>query len=60
MPCPSPGPPYRRPIDFAESVAGWERIDARFERACTLVMLDARSDEGHRELAALSVNNGMH
>lgn len=34
-----------------ESVAGWERIGARFERACTLVLLG--DEEGARELAAM-------
>jgi hypothetical protein len=34
-------------------VAGWERIDARFERACTLLLLDERADEGRAELRAL-------
>jgi hypothetical protein len=36
-----------------ESLAGWERIDARFERACTLTLLDDRAGEGHAELRAL-------
>jgi predicted ATPase/DNA-binding CsgD family transcriptional regulator len=35
------------------SVAGWERIEARFERACTLLLLPGRADEGHAELRAL-------
>jgi predicted ATPase/DNA-binding CsgD family transcriptional regulator len=35
------------------SVANWERIDARFERACTLLLLDERADEGRAELRAL-------
>lgn len=35
------------------SIAGWERIEARFERACTLLLLDDRAAEGHAELAAL-------
>jgi predicted ATPase/DNA-binding XRE family transcriptional regulator len=35
------------------SVAGWERIDARFERACTLVLLPGRAPEGLAELRAL-------
>lgn len=34
------------------AVDGWERIGARFERACTLVLLPARADEGRTELAA--------
>jgi hypothetical protein len=36
-----------------ESVAGWEAIGARFERACTLLLLPDRVDEGTAELAAL-------
>jgi predicted ATPase/DNA-binding CsgD family transcriptional regulator len=35
------------------SVAGWEAIGARFERACTLLLLPDRVDEGTAELAAL-------
>src|SRR5215469_4293267 len=35
------------------SVAGWERINARFERACTLLLLPGRAAEGLAELAAL-------
>jgi predicted ATPase len=38
---------------FKESVAGWEAIGARFERACTLLLLPDRADEGNAELAAL-------
>jgi hypothetical protein len=36
-----------------DSVAGWEAIGARFERACTLLLLPDRVDEGAAELAAL-------
>ena len=36
-----------------DSVAGWEAIGARFERACTLLLLPDRADEGLAELAAL-------
>jgi hypothetical protein len=36
-----------------ESVAGWEAIGARFERACTLLLLPDGRDEGEAELAAL-------
>jgi predicted ATPase/DNA-binding CsgD family transcriptional regulator len=38
---------------LARSLAGWEAIDARFERACTLTLMDGRADEGRAELAAL-------
>jgi predicted ATPase/DNA-binding CsgD family transcriptional regulator len=36
-----------------DSIAGWEAIGARFERACTLLLLPDRVDEGRGELAAL-------
>jgi predicted ATPase/DNA-binding CsgD family transcriptional regulator len=36
-----------------QSLAGWERIDARFERACTLLLLDGKADEARDELAEL-------
>jgi predicted ATPase/DNA-binding CsgD family transcriptional regulator len=36
-----------------ESVAAWEAVGARFERACTLLLLPGRCDEGSAELAAL-------
>ena len=38
---------------LAESVAGWERIGARFERACTLLLLPELAAEGRAELTAL-------
>jgi hypothetical protein len=38
---------------LARSLAGWERIEARFERACTLMLMDGRAEEGRAELAAL-------
>jgi hypothetical protein len=38
---------------LARSVAGWERIGARFERACTLTLIPGRAPEGLAELAAL-------
>ena len=36
-----------------QSVHEWEKLGARFERACTLQLLPARSAEGHAELAAM-------
>jgi hypothetical protein len=36
-----------------ESLAGWEHIQARFERACTLMLLEDRAQEGRAELRAL-------
>jgi predicted ATPase/DNA-binding CsgD family transcriptional regulator len=38
---------------LAQSLAGWERIDARFERACTLLLMDGHADEARAELTAL-------
>jgi hypothetical protein len=38
---------------LAGAVAGWERIGARFERACTLLLLPGRAAEGRAELAAM-------
>jgi predicted ATPase/DNA-binding CsgD family transcriptional regulator len=38
---------------LSASLEGWERIDARFERACTLLLLPDREAEGQAELAAL-------
>jgi len=38
---------------LAQSLTGWERIDARFERACTLLLMNGRADEGRAELTAL-------
>jgi predicted ATPase/DNA-binding CsgD family transcriptional regulator len=36
-----------------EAVVRWEAIGARFERACTLLLLPAGADQGAAELAAL-------
>ena len=33
--------------------ARWERIGASFERACTLLLLDERAEEGRAQLRAL-------
>jgi hypothetical protein len=40
---------------LSTSLAGWERIEARFERAYTLLLLPDRVAEGRAELAALGV-----
>jgi predicted ATPase/DNA-binding CsgD family transcriptional regulator len=37
------------------ALAGWEALGARFERACTLLLLDGAPAEGAEELAALGV-----
>jgi predicted ATPase/DNA-binding CsgD family transcriptional regulator len=39
--------------ELEESVIRWEGIGARFERACTLLLLPARAEEGAEEMAAL-------
>ena len=39
--------------ELEQAVAAWEAIGARFERACTLVMLPARTAEGVSELTEL-------
>jgi hypothetical protein len=36
-----------------ESVAGWEHLEARFERAITLLLMPGRETEGFAELDAL-------
>ena len=40
---------------LTESAERWERLGARVERACTLLLLPERADEGRAELAALGV-----
>ena len=39
--------------DLSEAVVQWTRIEARFERACTTILLPDRIDEGRAELRAL-------
>jgi hypothetical protein len=39
--------------ELLAAIAQWEAIGARFERACTLLLLPSREDEGRAELAAL-------
>jgi tetratricopeptide (TPR) repeat protein len=46
------------PNTLASAIKGWERINARFERACTLVLLPQRASEGHAELKRLGVQPG--
>ncbi len=36
-----------------EALAGWEHLEARFERAITLLLIPGREREGHAELAEL-------
>jgi hypothetical protein len=38
---------------LAEAVARWEHLEARFERAITLLLIPGRQAEGHAELDAL-------
>ena len=44
---------HRSADELNQAVIQWEAIGARFERACTLLLLPDRSDEGTRELEAL-------
>ncbi|MEV4139329.1 LuxR C-terminal-related transcriptional regulator [Dactylosporangium sp. NPDC049742] len=46
---------HRDKSALAVAVEGWERIGARFERACTLLLLPERADEGRTELSALNL-----
>jgi predicted ATPase/DNA-binding CsgD family transcriptional regulator len=39
--------------DLERALAGWEQIGARFEHACTLMLLSDRTDEARAELRAL-------
>lgn len=41
------------PGAIAEALAEWDRLDARFERACTLLLMPDREPEGRAELSAL-------
>jgi hypothetical protein len=43
------------PGALATSVKGWEQIGARYERACTLLLLPGGVNEGHAELKRLGV-----
>ena len=43
------------PDVVAESLAMWERLDARYERACTLLLIPDREAEGRAELRAIGV-----
>jgi predicted ATPase/DNA-binding CsgD family transcriptional regulator len=38
---------------ITQAIRAWERLDARFERACTLLLLPDRETEGQAELRAL-------
>jgi hypothetical protein len=46
------------PSTLASAIKAWERIGARFERACTLLLLPQRASEGHAELKRLGVQPG--
>jgi predicted ATPase/DNA-binding CsgD family transcriptional regulator len=43
----------RNPVAIAEALTRWEQLDARFERACTLLLLPDREPEGQAELRDL-------
>ncbi|WBB68243.1 hypothetical protein [Micromonospora sp. WMMD812] len=40
---------------LTEAVDGWHRLGARYERACTLLLIPDRVAEGHAEVRALRV-----
>jgi hypothetical protein len=44
---------YDDPCALRASLAAWDRIGARYERACTLLLLPERASEGLTELASL-------
>ncbi|MGN9787724.1 ATP-binding protein [Nonomuraea sp. ZG12] len=48
---------HRDPDELSAAVEAWERIGARYERACTLLLIPAREDEAREELAALSAGS---
>ncbi|WP_207943161.1 hypothetical protein, partial [Actinomadura sp. KC345] len=39
--------------ELSAAAQAWERIGARYERACTLLLIPARASEAHTDLAAL-------
>jgi hypothetical protein len=41
------------PAALEESLAGWQHIGSRFERACTLLLIPRLAAQGHAELHAL-------
>jgi predicted ATPase/DNA-binding CsgD family transcriptional regulator len=41
--------------DLAAAVTAWERVGARYERACTLALIPSRVDEARAELADLAI-----
>jgi predicted ATPase/DNA-binding CsgD family transcriptional regulator len=45
---------------LADAVSRWERLDARFERACTLLLLPGHEPEGQAELRALGCPPPTH
>ncbi|MFF4616205.1 LuxR C-terminal-related transcriptional regulator [Nonomuraea jabiensis] len=44
---------HHDPDELSAAAEAWERIGARYERACTLLLIPARQDEARKELAAL-------
>ena len=43
------------PDDLATALAGFEQLEARYERACTLALIESRRDEAQAELDELGV-----
>jgi predicted ATPase/DNA-binding CsgD family transcriptional regulator len=50
----------RDPDAIARALMQWERLDARFERACTLLLLPGREPEGQADLQALGCPPPTH
>jgi tetratricopeptide (TPR) repeat protein len=48
------------PDAIAQALKRWERLEARFERACTLLLLPGREPEGQAELQALGCPPPTH
>jgi hypothetical protein len=46
------------PETLEDALAQWNRLGARFERACTLLLLPDRESEGRAELTALGCPTG--
>jgi hypothetical protein len=51
---------YHDQTQLTASVEGWELIGARFERACTVLLIPDRANEGRTELAAIGVPQPAH
>ncbi len=59
-PGPRPRTPPPRPRRHHRGAQPWEDLDARFEHACTLLLLPGREPEGRAELHALGCPSPAH